>query len=109
MDREIKFRAWSNVEIVLSDEYSSMADFWLDCRDCKLMQFTGLKDKNGREIYEGDILSVGHLDFCCAVTFDDGCFQLKTNEYQGISPIVQNRANRLEIIGNIYENQELLN
>lgn len=68
-------------------------------------QFTGLKDRHGKEIYEGDILS-DDLDID-AVCFWDGSFCLnKPNEYIELStlPMVE-----YEIIGNIYENPELLN
>lgn len=71
-------------------------------------QFTGLKDKNGMDIYVGDILSTGHLGFVCPVTFEDGCFQLRTNRDQGNSHLPQARADRLVICGNIHQNKELI-
>ena len=70
-------------------------------------EFTGLKDKNGKEIYEGDILSV-NFDFKAPVTFSNGCFQIISNENKGLYPLIKERANRLKITGNIYENPELL-
>lgn len=77
----------------------------------KLMQYTGLKDKNGAEIYEGDILKVGVLRYVggssmrnepMVVKFKDGMF--KTGQ---VSLISINR--RSKIIGNIFENSELVN
>lgn len=72
-----------------------------------LMEYTGLKDKNGKEIYEGDILALDG-DVVAPVTFMDGAFQLIADSSQGRSPFIQERAKRYEIIGNIYENPDLL-
>jgi len=103
-----KFRAWSNVEMSTSDEYDSMADFWLDCNYCKIMQYTGLKDKNGNPIYEGDILK-GINGVIGQVIFNDGAFLFSVD----MMPLVDftnysNTEKWAEIIGNIYENPELL-
>lgn len=85
--------------------------------DFILMQCTGLKDKNGKLIYEGDILggTYGNL----YVHYCDSCkqFQLKANDYGCIAcegdvhwyELVESEdENELEVIGNIYENPELL-
>jgi hypothetical protein len=76
-----------------------------------LMQYTGLKDKNGVEIYEGDILRVDWRDSRYPVhnigpvewDEDGACWQLG----EGGSPKIDAKYN-MEVIGNIYENPELL-
>jgi uncharacterized phage protein (TIGR01671 family) len=76
-----------------------------------LMQYTGLRDKNGREIYEGDILRVDWNDARYLVhnigpviwDDDNACWQLG----EGGSPKSDSRQ-CMEVIGNIYENPELL-
>jgi hypothetical protein len=68
------------------------------------MQYTGLKDKHGKEIYEGDIIAFeGHhwdeiFTNPCIVKFEYGCF------YPWGSGDWKVPSNRYEIIGNIYEN-----
>lgn len=64
-----------------------------------LMQFTGLKDKNGKEIYEGDIVKSGIT--IEKVEFEDGCFVVHDYDYL-------HKWKHCKVIGNIYENPELL-
>ena len=74
---------------------------------CVLMRSTGLTDKNGKEIFEGDVVSGVEHDGVilskCEVVFRDGCFCLGR---EGWPMILLNMT--LEVIGNIYENPELL-
>ena len=123
MKREIKFRAWDKKHNCWDDDFAIHADGCLyqpakarwDISDIavetaydelEIMQFTGLKDKNGKEIYEGDIVSCA--DVIVAVTWKDAGFHIITNESQGASMFVQDRAKHFEVIGNIYSNPELL-
>ena len=68
---------------------------WRSLNDCQVMQFTGLHDKNGKEIYEGDILHWGGVTF--PIIIDDCKDQL-----------CRTLANNGEVIANIYENPEQL-
>jgi uncharacterized phage protein (TIGR01671 family) len=87
---------------------------------CVLMQYTGLKDKNGVEIYEGDILKISNISIL-RCEFRNGCFVLvHIKEFAGVENLLWGNLGRLydagmndifeltEIIGNIYENPELL-
>lgn len=74
-------------------------------------QFTGLLDKNGEEIYEGDVIYFEEPEFetkmlKCEIVFYEGCFCAKwTNGY---IPVWDFSKKDVEIIGNIYENPELI-
>ncbi len=82
------------------------------------MQFTGLYDKNNKEIYEGDIVRYIQTE-CCGETVSEYTTQVKYENY-GFTPmkynmIVENddfyscEISDIEIIGNIHQNPELLN
>ena len=135
--REIKFRAWNIVHnlIYYKEEGQSNASFFNNCPESiyKLMQFTGLKDKNGKEIYEGDVLrvydyndtwndgAIGDVDWdeeCGGFRFNWKILLAKSGEKDFRKPISticssagynsNERENIIEVIGNIYENPELL-
>ena len=114
--REIKFRAWDKKDKFMV--YSPCPDLviFLDGMVCIgepceatdnfiLMQFTGLLDKNGKKIYEGDIVKNEFgID---EVYFNEGEFKKKSGIGLGCS-IGRLGSETMEVIGNIYENPELL-
>lgn len=118
--REIKFRAWyDQKELMYSDEYSVLEHFFAWSYHWKpehLMQYTGLKDKNGKEIYEGDIVKCNpsykenHEIGTIAWEKRRGGFVVKVGRptSQGFDALKMAGATHKEIVGNIYENPELL-
>ena len=78
----------------------------LIAKDITLMQYTGLLDKAGKEIYEGDIVGVG-TNFKGTIVFIEGAFVWE--EYDGCwQHLCKDYEDVGEVIGNIYENPELL-
>ena len=115
--REIKFRAWDklnkemfNVEIMDFQERKVYKDTvsYRKFNDIELMQYTGLKDKNEKEIYEGDI--VIHHSKMHKIIFntEKARFVLRDDEFELEIPFTNNNNKRMEIVGNIYENSELI-
>lgn len=115
--REIKFRAWHNKAGKMLESGTTRQIFsWKDeGQDIAIMQFTSLYDKNGKEIYEGDVVKCGYG--VGKVIFNVGCFMVEWIDDTGADmEFLFSRKGRrgrdsydeFEVIGNIYENPELL-
>lgn len=117
MQRQIKFRAWDKKEMVYFDLagriYAECPIFSDIDKDAVLMQFTGLKDKNGNEIYEGDIIDNGNGPVYVFwnenyQAFWVGHDDVEESEKQYYSSTSDFCTEADVIIGNIYSNPELL-
>lgn len=137
--REIKFRAWdkekqfmftpTEIEITQGENFTKWDEWrpmaWRDelpeegsggigraiGDECELMQYTGLKDKSGKEVYEGDILK--EKDIITEVVFHDYQWKEKLissprNHLKNYFPFRDTLPFTAEVLGNIYENPELL-
>jgi len=140
--RELKFRAWDkeNKKMIdaesfyFSDQFEPFVESAKNAQRCfEIMQYTGLIDKNGKEICEGDVVLVEDsytdrilddgtgpmvdMNHVCEVIFKEGCFGANIN-YRGdifwknfyTFREIEDRIGRVnfEIIGNRFENPELL-
>jgi len=107
MNREIKFRAFDDGKMLTmpTDTNFVLSRFFGFLRDdAIIMQYTGLKDKNGKEIYEGDITDEGLVIFHNEYL---GFFVKNDYEEEQLRPLYDFAF--LEIIGNVYETPQLLN
>lgn len=126
MNREIKFRIWDieNKEMLKVQELDFEPTFYggriairpdqyndyFDTEDMILMQYTGLRDKNGKEIYEGDIVKITgskEIDIGKVIYEYNGFIVdvMNMDRFYGRVPLLEKFT---EVIGNIYEDSELL-
>lgn len=128
MKREIKFRAWHKVKnIMVYDNEDDTYGYWDGCRNSnvgmintilnsqyykeyKFMQYTGLRDKNGKEIYEGDIVKItGSKEIDIGkVIYEYNGFIVDVMNMDRFYGRVHLLEKFTEVIGNIYEDSELL-
>lgn len=129
MSREIKFRVWNGMEMVYDVTVGKFGAFYVNPENGNglnpndtvslsqnttkyhdnnpVMQFAGIKDKNGNEIYEGDIIKTGRNDDWGVIIYKAPFFEVTVSEEQSCMYTREWFAN-VETIGNIYQNPELL-
>ena len=122
--RENKFIAWNKVEKKMGEvrildficqmvqvKIGKLFAMW-EFKDIELLQFTGVKDKNGVDIYEGDIITYQYMFADNKSTFEVKWNINRSGFYVGNEDgyfcLEKDLKNQFEVIGNIYENPELL-
>ena len=117
--RPIKFRAWDKKENRMMKPdvrwlidptdgsiYNSIKDDYES--DWVLMQFTGLHDKNGKPIFENDIVKHHYHNQVCLVQWSESRSQFELEFGEDWYPLWPIDSEHFEVLGNIYENPELL-
>lgn len=125
MKRQIKFRFWDIQNSKWEKDFGIYGDGIIgDFSECfhntagengqhyVAQQYTGLKDKNGVDIYEGDVLKIRNLTQLGCVAFQYGCFGIVLEDLingEEFIPITNEYyLHDLEIVGNVMENPELM-
>lgn len=122
--REIKFRAWLkehktmvnvaeidiNHQLIYHYGFDDFEGNFENFNSIELLQYTDLKDKNGKEIYEGDIVFESFGERYYKVVFENGSFRAEfKGDFEEYSlDLIDVVAQGCEVVGNIYENPELM-
>jgi len=116
--REIKFRAWSEKEKQFVDDFlidrlgngykTNNFELWGDDMGIVISQYTGLKDKNRKEIYEGDIVKILGYEAIGYVYYKKCGFWIQEIKTAVDNDTTWSGTMGEKVIGNIYENPELL-
>ena|SRR5699024_488745 len=122
--REIKFRAWDKEEEMLLSDISLIDDTWdmlneffkYKKDELVFMHYTGLKDNIGKGIYEGDILDGSYTNPLTKevvkkyyqIVYENGCYNAHAKNHPFGSTVLYFINTKSKVIGNIYENPELL-
>ena len=106
--RQFKFRAFNNVSKKMYYEHKVGDVFrWQNEGQVQvIMQYTGLRDKNGVEIYEGDIVQHMAWDYPFKIIFNQEKARFVCEMRTGLTSYIS--TENLEVIGNIHQNQDLL-
>lgn len=128
MNREIKFRIWADNKFYnkclvgntnnTNDEKWTCPMVWLEkqkewvhCDNGIICQYTGLHDKKGKEIYDGDIVRIivnNNIEKICKVEFKNGIFGVMFSKNKELTAFPHFCNTTFEVIGNEYDNPELL-
>lgn len=127
MARVIKFRAWDGEEMLKdvctdTDDFTDMLNetfaMWANPKfeeDLELMQFTGLLDKNGKEIYEGDVVEFDKREWyrSCVLSLAEidakpSYYELVEFDYEYLAIRRTDFNQYCTVVGNIYQNGDLL-
>ncbi|MCP4394518.1 MAG: hypothetical protein GY804_09675 [Alphaproteobacteria bacterium] len=104
--REIKFRAWDNEKKEMTPPFYLGSELSMMLIDCEVMQYTGSKDKNGKEIYESD--KVKHIENRGSELYPDEITIIEEVRYEegAFYPICEQPSENFEVIGNIWEDKK---